>query len=82
MNWVTIGATQAFDLAVVQDGTGVLVSGRYRLGGASGPKVHGLQTVSHLASAVATTVGVTQAQLALVVTAPTLHLKTTTQQAM
>ena len=65
MNWVTIGATQAFDLAVVQDGTVVVGSSHYLLGGASGPKVHSLQTVTHLASDVATLVGVTQAQLDL-----------------
>ena len=60
----------------------MVFSGRYLLGGASGPELHSLQRVSHLASAVATVVGVTQAKVAIVVVAPTLDLKTTIQQVM
>ena len=75
-------AAPAFDLVVVQDGAGVVVPGRYLLGGASGPELHSLQRVTHLASAVATVVGVTQAKVAIFVVAPTLDLKTTIQQVM
>ena len=60
----------------------MVVSGHYLLDGASGPQVHAWQTVSHLASAVATVVGVTQAKVAIFVVAPTLDLKATIQQVM
>ena len=65
-------APPALDGGVVEQRAGVVAAGADGGGGASGAEVDGGQVVAHLAGAVATGVGVAEAELPVAVVAPAL----------